>query len=107
MTVICPCCSRPMEAARSPVEALASAIMGSVERRIVEALIAAYPKSITRDRMVEILYRDESDGGPTDAPTVVSILMGRLRVKLALHGWTIPKARGGPGSEGYHLEPIA
>lgn len=106
MIALCPCCHRPMEAARAPIEGLSSAALGPVERRIVEALTKAYPRSITRDRMIEIVYRGEVNGGPDDAPTIMSICMSRLRGKLMRFGWTIPKARSGPGSEGYHLEPL-
>jgi hypothetical protein len=107
MSCLCPTCNRPMEATRAPIEGLTSAVMGPIERRIVEALVRAYPRSITRDRMVDIVYADERDGGPDRAQVIMSILMGRLRPKLVQFGWTIPKARSGKGSEGYHLEPVA
>jgi hypothetical protein len=54
-----------------------------------------------------MLYSNEADGGPDNPRVIISVTMIRLRRKLPPFGWTIPKARPGPGTEGYHLEPMA
>lgn len=107
MTCLCPTCNRPMEAARAPIEGLASASLGPIERRIVEILVRAYPRSISADRMADMVYSDDRSGGPDNPGISISVTMIRLREKLPPFGWTIPRARRGRGSEGYHLEPIA
>lgn len=78
-----------------------------MERRIVEALVRAYPRRITNERLADILYGQEADGGPENPRATISVMMIRLRRKLPAFGWTIGKARPGPGTEGYHLEPLA
>ncbi|OBQ68942.1 hypothetical protein A9K72_12185 [Mesorhizobium loti] len=72
----------------------------------MEILVRAYPRSITRDRLADILYSNEAGGGPDNPGVTISVIMIRLRKKLPRLGWTIPKARSGPGTEGYHLEAL-
>lgn len=106
MTMHCPTCGHETSH-RAPIEGLTSAPLGPVERRIVEALARAYPRYISVDRLADIIYGNEAGGGPDNPRTTISVIMIHLRKKLPLFGWTIPKARVGPGSEGYHLEPLA
>lgn len=106
MTCLCPTCGHET-IQRAPIEGLTSAPLGRVERRIVEALARAYPGHISSDRLIDIIYGDKADGGPDNPRVIISVTMIRLRRKLPAFGWTIPKARSGPGTEGYHLEPIA
>lgn len=107
MTCICPTCHRPMNAGRAPIEGLASAPLGNLERRLVEAMVQAYPRSLTKNYLIEFLYSDDPDGGPESVGSILAVMMTRLRKKLPAYGWTIPLNTRGAGNYGrYRLEPL-
>lgn len=103
--VLCPCCGRPMDAL-PPLEhlVLTMAPQGHVSRRIIKALVDAYPRAICGPRLHDIIYADDPDGGPLC--NSVSVLMIRLRKKLRPYGWTVPHVKKGRYSQGYRLAPL-
>lgn len=98
---ICPTCHRPMKSGL-PIKSLADLPLGPRERRIVEILSRAYPHDVSSERMVEHVY---SDGGSMQ-PKTLAVILVHLRARLPKYGWTISKARSGPGSPGVRLEPV-
>lgn len=106
--VTCPCCGRPVDTGALPVTALAEIPASRHERRILKALVSAYPRRVSGDFLVEALYCDDPNGGPLRAVDVVRVTVTRLRAKLARVGWTIPHGGTGRGSTArYRLAPLA
>lgn len=106
MTIHCPTCGHETSQ-RSPIEGLYSApINGPVQKAIVSALVDAYPRHVETQRLIDIVYADDPDGGPSAAQASISRTIMRVRLKIEEYGWTIPLACRGPGSSGYRLAPI-
>lgn len=105
MTHHCPTCGHAID--EVPVKALCDGRMSAMQRKIVEALALAYPRSLTMPQLVSSVYADDIDGGPENAAGVLHILLVRLRKKLPQLGWTIPKNISGSGNWGrYRLQKI-
>lgn len=107
MTCLCPTCHQPVTE-RIPVLSLSDAPLPKAERKIVEILGRAYPRSLDKRVLIDLLYEDDPDGGPDDPSNVLTTLVCRLRSKLPSYGWTIPKnTKAGTGIYGrYRLEPV-
>jgi len=104
--LICPCCRQPM-AAPPPMAGVLDGLRRPQHRVIAEALIKAYPRPLSRDRLIELLYGDDPDGGPEGAGNIVTVRIAHLRKELAPMGWTVNcngRGRGYVGS--YRLEPV-
>lgn len=93
----CPTCGQPMTAPRVPLEALLDLRFGGRKRLLMEALVRAYPRAVSRDALVAALFGDDADGGPMTAETVISVYVCQLRKRLAPYRWTIPLMRPAPG----------
>lgn len=102
---ICPTCHRPMKSGL-PIKSLTDLSLGPRERRIVEILSRAYPHEVSSERMVEHVYSHDKGGGPLGAAKTLAVILVYLRPKVRQYGWTISKARSGPGSPGVRLEPV-
>lgn len=103
---ICPCCGQSMTAPRAPIETLEAAPLPTVLRRIVNILSEIYPRSVSSEFLIDEIYRGARE--PEHARECVAVQISRLRDKLAIYGWTIPKAGGGRGNLGlYRLEPLS
>ena len=66
--------------------------LGGQERAILTELARIYPRGVSHNRMVAVLYGNDPDGGSDNASQIVSIVMSRLRAKVAELGWSIPVA---------------
>ncbi len=108
MTFSCPCCGAPIAADRLPARMLTDVRgLPLQERRILEALVRAYPRAIDGAGLVDAVYFDRPDGGPLDAANFVQQLVSRLRRRLAPLGWTIPLAYRSTEDRRYRLEKAA
>ena len=105
MTVICPCCGSEIVAQRTPIEALMSIEMATVPRTIIRVLSNVYPRAVPADFLLEEIYRGSTE--PEHARGALQIQICRVREKLAIYGWTVPKNQSGRGhSAFYKLEPL-
>lgn len=69
--------------------------------RVLVALRKAYPGSLTTNQLIEVLYAERADGGPIDAPKLVTRYVRSLRE----HGHpVISKAHSGYRLD--RLQPI-
>ena len=106
MTWQCPTCGHEMQTP-TPLAALEHAPLASQERIIMEILVGAHPRKVSRDQLTDILYRHDPNGGPITASKTVTVLMHRLRRKIGPYGWTIPRESGGRGKQArYGLAPL-
>lgn len=107
MSVPCPCCNRPMDAAYAPIESLSEGRLEPQMRAIVSALSKAYPRPVSHSALFDILYGDDPNGGPENPRNVVAVRIWKVRKQIEKYGWTIPHNNGGIGSNGrYRLAPI-
>jgi len=96
-----------MESDRAPIEALSAAPLSRQQRAMLESLIKAYPRSLGRDHLFELLYQLDPNGGPDDIANSVAVRIHNIRKIIERFGWTIPRQRGGTGIKGfYRLAPI-
>lgn len=90
-----------------PAKGLNDAKLSKLERRIVSSLADAFPRGVTKDRLISDLWFDDPNGGPDTAGNMVSVVVSRLRPKLEQHGWTIPRQKSGQASaKHYKLEAM-
>jgi hypothetical protein len=107
MSVVCPTCGHELVAGHAPIEALASAPLEGLMRRIVDALATIYPRSMDMSALVDVVYANDPNGGPESAAGTIRTVIARMRRILPRYGWTIPANGGGLGSYGrYRLEPV-
>lgn len=108
MTMCCPTCHQSLPDHEIPVEMLAEFDFTPMEKVVLHALAAAYPKSLKTDQLIIALYGDDIDGGPVTADKIVHQFIYNLRRRLPKYGWQMPKQGGGRGNKGeYRLMPIA
>ncbi len=90
----------------APPKMLPSAHLSRIERILIDALVAAYPRSVMTEHLVSAVYDDDTEGGPLSPKSVIKVRVCWLRKKLQQYGWTITNNRGGRGNFGcYKLGP--
>lgn len=99
----CPCCGGEIEALEADM--LLESDLAPLEKKIITAFIYHYPRKVSREQLVDIMWPYGS--GPDDEFNVLRSSMTRLRKKLTPLGWRIPDARSGPGDNArYWLERL-
>ena len=107
MTILCPCCQQPVNADKISADALREAPMERRMRDLLDALVRAYPRSVTIDHLADCLYAADPNGGPDNPGNSIRVYISRLRKILPQYGWTIPSNRSGFGAHSrYRLEPL-
>jgi hypothetical protein len=103
LTLNCPTCGHAID--KVPRKALRDLKLEPQMRAIVDELVYSFPRFVTTERLIDILYDRRGDGGPERADMVVRARMSKLRLKLIGTGWTVPKY--GDGTNGrYRLQPV-
>ena len=107
MKIPCPCCNQPMDVAETP-EFLKYISCGAVSQKILIALVDAYPRGLTKAKLIHAAYSGDIDGGPDLANDTINQIIYRIRLSLKKYGWAIPPVRPGPSGDanGYRLERI-
>lgn len=103
---LCPTCGHPVDTGAVPIESLVDASNGAEGSRIIGLLIDAYPRHVQTQRIANLVYCDDPNGGPDFAVETIRVIVHRLRKTLPRYGWTIPIGKRGAGSQGYRLAPI-
>jgi hypothetical protein len=101
----CPTCAHDLDEVSMDMLAEMRALTG-LEKRTISVLISAYPRALTPDQMVDMLYPGGT--GPDYEIGVLRTVLSRIRTKIGPMGWTVSKGRTGPGHERmiYRLEPL-
>ena len=108
MTIRCPTCGHPLKGGAAELAALSEIRCSNSQRKVLKALIKAYPKSVTTEQLVFALYSDDATGGPLGAEATVKQYVYYLRNLLPEYGWDIPKSTVGRGNRGiYRLAMMA
>lgn len=103
MNMCCPTCGHALASASPAV--LRDMHLPPQMRTIVDVLVAAYPRQVSVQRLIEALYGDRPDGGPDNPEGVLKTRISAIRKVVEAAGWTIP--RHGYGESGrYRLEKI-
>src|SRR4051812_37079308 len=92
MSVPCPCCGTAIPA--PGLETLRFMHLPPHERKVLDALISAYPRVVSVPDLAQRVYGHDANGGPDTAEASVRIYMHRLRPKLAVFGWTAGARKG-------------
>lgn len=72
---------------KSPADVVRFVRLTPLEREIVDALVDAYPGSLTRRKIAARAYALDPNGGPLSAENCVSVHLSRLRDRLRSVGW--------------------
>lgn len=86
-----------------PIEALRAADLVPQGTATLQALISAYPGSVSTQGLIDVLYGEKAL--PQFPDRVVRMNASRVRKAVAAFGWTIPNADPGPEGPVYRLEP--
>jgi DNA-binding winged helix-turn-helix (wHTH) protein len=102
---LCPCCLRPLAEKLTARDFRFLELPGnaSVAGPLLELLAAAWPRSISKQALIDHVYGDRPDGGPDTASDCIRMTIWNLRRRLAPFGWTISDSRKGGG---YRLERV-
>jgi DNA-binding response OmpR family regulator len=107
MPIVCPCCGGAINTGKAPLESLPEMNVAEQKRRIVAALVRAFPRAVDVKDLVEALYWDNPSCGPDGAERVLRVHVSGLRRDLKRYGWTIPNNTNGMGNYGrYRLAPL-
>jgi hypothetical protein len=92
----CPTCGQPIP---PDIE-----LQGPVRNRVYD-FIRKNPRGVTRQQVADAVYRDDPNGGPDSATSVISATVWHINKKLRKHGVRIYGGGGGPGAR-YRLVNI-
>ena len=105
--LVCPCCQHPIDGDRLPAMALKHVRFTYIQQRIVDALVEAWPRGLSKHALVEAAYFDDPNGGPDAAENTITTHICHIRTKLPRYGWYIPVNCGGQGNRArYRLEAL-
>lgn len=97
---VCPCCGSAMSA--GDIRAIEALSLPPNERRVLDELLAVFPRSLSSFEIAQRVYRHEVNGGPLAANRNIDVYLCRLRPKVSRYGWQISAAGGG----GVRLRPM-
>ncbi len=90
----CPCCGQSLEGG-APAKALEFVPLSPRKRRVIEVLAKAHPRRIPIHDLSDLVYSDDPNGGPDDAPAVLRTTICHINRTLAAYGWRISGSRKG------------
>lgn len=103
MSISCPVCGGHL--AQVPVEVLLDIRLPNQNRFVLQELIRLYPRSVSKDRLLDALYGHVRT--PAAEGNGLNVILSRLRKELQPYGWTVSSARDGFGaSTGHGLKPV-
>lgn len=77
------------------------------ERKVLDVLINAYPRALSRREIANRVYADDPAGGPETAENAISVYIGRMRPILAEFGWDAGWTRQAHGLRLWPVETSA
>lgn len=89
----CPCCGAPMRPG-VPVGSLVFADLRGRQRRVVEAMVDAYPRPLESNALAGMVWGDDPTGGPDDALRSMNVHIHRANKVIAAFGWRIVGRKG-------------
>ena len=89
---VCPCCGSEID--QTPALGLVEVVQG-LSRTLVTELAMAYPGTVSMERLIDVLYGDDPQGGPLSADNAISVYNWRIRKVIEPLGWTIPRQNHG------------
>jgi hypothetical protein len=66
-----------------------------VAGKALEALVAAYPRSIARRTLSGIVYAEDPGGGPDQPENTIASSLSQYRHELARFGWRVASVKYG------------
>ncbi len=83
----CPCCGAPMDGTSPAV--ILDAGLTPLELAIMEPLVKAFPRTMTRGQIAAQVYALDPNGGPLTAEQGLSVHMYYIRKKIQPLGWRV------------------
>lgn len=92
--VECPCCGSRVPAL--PIEGLASVPVTTQQRRILDAMVRAYPRIVGNEYLFDAVWGDRADGGPNgDLMNQIAVQMVKINRVIRPLGWQLSGAYNG------------
>ncbi|WP_454000767.1 hypothetical protein [Afipia felis] len=88
---ICPCCRQTTDHP-DPKRLIASIPLGGAKRRLVQALLNHFGEWIATERLADLTYIDDPNGGPMSYRFKISMMKKEANRQLAPMGLTIESA---------------
>src|SRR5258708_2136115 len=104
MNCTCPLCGAPI-AELLPIDALLAAPIAPTAKKCLDALYRLHPKTISLNRLADIVYQGDAAGGPEDAPAAISMSLYSANKVLKHTGWRMGASRHGKRDD-IGLRPI-
>jgi hypothetical protein len=96
MSATCPCCGETLRPSFRPIDALRHVPLAAAQRRLLDVLISAYPRTVAHGALVEAVWGHRADGGPDgDLFTHLAVLQGRMNRQINQLGWNVGAAHNG------------
>ncbi|WP_209020922.1 helix-turn-helix domain-containing protein [Shinella sumterensis] len=90
---LCPCCKRPRTTIPiDDLDVLDALPKPRKEQLALDAMVLAFPSSVSGDQMMQALYEDVGDGEPETRNSLMAHI-SKLRKKLRSIGWDIDGRR--------------
>ncbi len=87
-TIRCPCCGTAIEAPPD-AQALKSLPLGGSEAELLGYYVDAYPKPLSTERVVSLLWQLDPGGGPLTPNAGISVRVHNINAALKPYGWAI------------------
>jgi DNA-binding winged helix-turn-helix (wHTH) protein len=97
-TICCPVCNQALKNPALEIHQITEIRMTKHRKRILEKLIAAYPRRVERDDIIEAVYFDCAKDGPEWAIHCLYSMVLALNKKLNGYGWQIKGHGKGMGN---------
>ena len=83
----CPCCGQETDFAS--IDMLRWVLLSPGERRVMNILLDAHPRTLSQQRIADLIYANDPNGGPLCAVGVIANHTRRIRQKIGHLGWTV------------------
>jgi DNA-binding winged helix-turn-helix (wHTH) protein len=97
-TICCPVCNQALKNPTLEIHQITEIRMTKHRKRILEKLIAAYPRRVGREDIISAVYFDCSKDGPEWAYQCLYSMVLALNKKLFDHGWQVKGHGKGMGN---------
>lgn len=96
--ICCPVCQKPLKNPALEIQHLTELKMTKHRSRILNSLIASYPRRVDRDVVLDAIYFDCPNDGPEWAASSLKAMICEFNKQLTKFGW---KIQGGSAGRGY------
>jgi hypothetical protein len=90
----CPCCGKELDDAVAAT-ALDAVALPNSQRKLLDALVSRFPRTVPTFAQVDAVWGDRPDGGPDgNLPKHLAVLAHRINKRIAPLGWRVRGVNG-------------